>query len=193
MGKKGFYFDMASCIGCRTCQVACKDKNNLKVGTLYRQVRSFESGKFPKPGFYHYSYTCNHCSNPKCVEACPTGAMYIAEDKTVQHDDSKCIGCKYCTWACPYGIPQYIPDLDKVGKCDMCKDLTDKGENPVCVDACPMRCIEWGDLDELRAKHKDQRLVSDIAILPSSKITTPSLLINPKLAAYEPNCKQKEV
>ena len=64
MGKLGFYYDMSLCIGCRTCQIACKDKNNLEVGTLYRQVRNYEVGDAVGSGSYFYASTCNHCENP---------------------------------------------------------------------------------------------------------------------------------
>lgn len=191
MGHKGFYFDMTACIGCRTCQIACKDKNNLKVGTIFRQARTFETGVYPTPGAYHYSGSCNHCENPKCVEGCPTGAMHVDEDGTVQPDLAKCIGCRYCTWACPYGVPQFIKDLGKVSKCDGCKDLRNKGGTPVCVEACPMRALEWGDTDELRAKHGE--MTRDLPILPSSSITNPSVVIKAKAIALQKDFRKKEV
>ena len=90
-------------------------------------------------------------------------------------------------------MPQYIEEIGKVGKCDGCKDLRDKGENPVCVDACVMRCIEWGDLEELKAKHAGEELTSDLAILPSSDTTKPSLLIRPKAVAKQKDYRLKEV
>ena len=183
---------MENCIGCKTCQVACKDKNDLRVGILFRKVLTFETGAFPRPGLYHFSGACYHCENPKCVEGCPTGAMHIAEDGTVQHDIEKCIGCRYCVWNCPYGAPQFIPELGKVSKCDSCKDLRDKGENPACVDACNMFAIEWGDIDELRSKHINEELVANLPILPSSSITNPSLLINPRTAAKLKDYREKE-
>lgn len=191
MGYLGFYFDMTACIGCRTCQIACKDKNDLKVGTIFRQARTYEVGVYPAPGAYHYSGSCNHCAQPKCVEGCPTGAMHVAEDGTVQHDRAKCIGCRYCTWACPYGVPQFIKDLGKVGKCDGCKDLRDQGKNPVCVDACPMRALEWGDTDELKAKHGDT--TNELAILPEASRTKPSLVIKAKRIAAQKDFRYKEV
>ncbi|MDQ7092085.1 4Fe-4S dicluster domain-containing protein [Desulfosporosinus sp. PR] len=192
MGRKGFYIDMTACVGCRTCQIACKDKNNLKVGTIFRQVRTYETGVFPTPGVYHYSGTCNHCSNPKCVAVCPTGAMHIDTDLTVQHDMTKCIGCRYCTWACPYGVPKFMEELGKVHKCDACKDLRDKGENPACVDACYMRALEWGDFDELKAKH-GSNVTRDLPILPNSSITNPSTFIKPRITALQKDFQKKEV
>lgn len=171
----GFYLDMTSCTGCRTCQIACKDKNDLAIGTLFRRVETYESGIFPKPGLYHVSRTCNHCTNPACVENCPTGAMYIDEEtKTVQHKDEECIGCQSCVKACPYGIPQFLEEDKIVHKCDMCMNLISQGENPACVDACMMRALEWGDFDEIETKHNDA--VRDMAILPPSSKTDPHTL-----------------
>ena len=184
MARKGFYYDQTVCIGCRTCQVACKNKNQLEVGTLFRQVNSFEIGSFPNVRLYHHASTCNHCEAPACVVACPDGAMYIDdEDGTVQHDDSKCIDCNYCVEACPYGVPQYIEELGVVHKCDACIQLRSNGEQPACVAACPMRALEFGDVEELAAKHPDA--VKDIAILPDSSTTNPNTLILPKDAALE--------
>ncbi len=111
MSKMGFYFNQKKCVGCRTCQVACKDKNDLEVGELFRHVTSYQAGKYPNAMLYHYAATCNHCMDPACVAACPNGAMYVdEEDGTVQHDDTKCLGCQYCVEACPYSVPVYIEE-----------------------------------------------------------------------------------
>lgn len=190
MGKKSFRLDMTSCIGCRTCQIACKDKNDLEKGTFFRKVMSFETGVFPDARIYHYSASCNHCENPKCVEGCPTGAMHISYDGTVQHDDTKCIGCKYCVWNCPYGVPQYVEKTGMVDKCNMCQDLQDKGQNPACIDACVMRCLEIVDSDEVE---KDYSFVKDLPILPKSSITNPSILVKPKPQALNQFFKVKEL
>lgn len=178
MGQKGFYFDMSICTGCRTCQVACKDKNNLSVGPMFRQVHTIEGGKFPKPVVYNISLGCNHCANPKCVENCPTGALYKRpEDGVVLQDHAKCIGCRLCTWSCPYGAPQYIEVEGKVGKCNMCIDLQEKGEDPACVAACIMRALHVGEIEELRKKYGN---TADVKGLPDSNITHPSLVITPR-------------
>lgn len=192
MGKLGFYVDTDSCIGCRTCQVACKDKNDLDVGILFRRVLSFETGVYPTAKMYHYPSTCNHCAEAKCVKGCPTGAMHYAEDGTVQHDPDVCIGCRYCTWNCPYGVPQFIEETGISGKCDSCKDLRDAGGNPACVDACLMRCVKFGDIDELEAEY-GPGLVRELPILPTSNMTEPSLLINPKACAQNPGFRKVEV
>lgn len=184
MARQGFYIDQASCSGCRTCQVACKDKNHLKVGELIREVTTFEVGSYPSSRLYSYPASCNHCESPACVEVCPNGATYInEEDGTVQHDDSKCIGCQYCVNACPYGHPQYIEELNVVHKCDGCYPLRLNGEQPACVAACPMRAIEFGPIEELRSAHPDA--VDRITVLPDPSQTKPSLVISAKAAALE--------
>lgn len=185
----GFYFDVNMCIGCHTCQSACTDKNNLDAGVIFRGVRSFETGVYPDAKRYHFSGACNHCTEAKCVKGCPTGAMHFAEDGTVQHDKDKCIGCKYCIWNCPYGAPKFSEALGQVRKCNSCKDLRDEGKNPACVDACIMRCLDFGDVDKLAAKY-GQEYVKDLPILPSSSITKPSVIINPKKCALDTKYKQ---
>lgn len=186
---QGFYFNQQACIGCRTCQIACKDKNDLEVGTLFRKVLSFEVGTYPEAKLYHYSGSCNHCENPACVEVCPNQATYInEEDGTVQHDDEKCIGCEYCVKACPYGHPQYIEELKVVHKCDGCIGLRSAGEQPACVAACLMRALEFGAIDELRAAHPDA--TDEIAVLPDASQTNPSIAVDPRSAALEQEFRQ---
>lgn len=186
----GFYVDMTSCIGCRTCQVACKDRHDLlTAGPRPRRVDSYECGTYPDAGMFHTVVSCNHCENPACVSGCPTGAMHKAEDGTVQHDDSRCIVCRNCMLVCPYTAPQYDEDRAYIVKCDSCKPLRDAGMNPVCVDACPMRAIEFGDVDELRARHGDG-LVSEIPCLPSEDITHPNLLLKASDAAVCDDCSR---
>lgn len=192
MTKLGFYYDMEYCIGCRVCQIACKDKNNLRVGENYRKMRTFETGAYPKPGLFSYSDTCNHCAEAKCVKGCPTGAMHYGDDGTVQHDAEMCIGCQYCVWNCPYSVPQYLEEKNVVGKCDFCKDLRDKGENPACVDACTTRVLKWGDIDELRTEHDGENLVSELPILPAASITKPSILIKPRAIALQTDYREKK-
>lgn len=100
----GFYVDLASCIGCKTCQVACKDRRDIQVaGPRLRRVDTFECGTYPEVAMFHLNISCNHCESPACVANCPTGAMYKDDDGTVQHDDEACIGCQTCVNSCPYG------------------------------------------------------------------------------------------
>ncbi len=105
------------------------------------------------------------------------------EDGTVQHDDTKCIGCQYCVEACPYNVPKHIEDIGLTHKCDGCKQLREAGEQPACVAICPMRALEFGPIDELRAAHPDA--VSDLPILPDSSTTNPCTIVSPRKAALE--------
>lgn len=185
----GFYIDQANCIGCFTCQIACKDKNDLEVGQLWRKVREFQGGDtIEENGVYRsnvfaywLSMSCNHCEDPKCVTNCPAGAMYKREeDGIVLVDQNKCLGCGYCTWSCPYEAPQLSGKT--VTKCNFCVDLLEQGKNPACVDACILRAIEYGPLEELQAKYGKVREVKG---LPSADITNPSIVITPHKAAIE--------
>ena len=174
---QGFYFNQQMCIGCRTCQVACKDKNDLEVGYLFRRVESFEVGEFPAPATFHYSGACNHCHTPACVEVCPAGATYInEEDGTVQHDDEACIGCGYCALSCPYRAPKVDRDAGRSVKCDGCTRRVAEGGAPVCVEACPLRALDFGPIDELREKYG---AVADVPPLPDATATSPNLVLTP--------------
>jgi anaerobic dimethyl sulfoxide reductase subunit B (iron-sulfur subunit) len=188
-GVIGFYINQHDCMGCRTCQLACKDKNDLPVGILFRHVKSFEAGVFPAPGVYHYPGTCNHCISAACVLHCPTGAMYKADDGTTQHDDEICIGCKKCMESCPYEVPQFFEDTKITGKCNFCIDLRNAGGSPACVDACRNRCLEWGEYDELLAAHPEA--IQDIAVLPDSSITLPNTLISARISALDGDFREQ--
>ncbi|AOM83569.1 DMSO/selenate family reductase complex B subunit [Salisediminibacterium beveridgei] len=177
MGQLGFYYNLENCIGCKGCQIVCKDKNDLKTDELFRTVHTFEGGSYPNPYVDHVTISCNHCDSPKCVENCPTGAMHKREDGIVDYDHEKCVGCKMCLWSCPYDGPVYLEDEGKVAKCDFCKDLIDEGEDPVCVSACTMRAIEYGDIDELRAKYGTN---SSIRYFPELDVTNPNIVVNQK-------------
>lgn len=183
MTQLGFHIDQARCTGCKACVVACKDKNELEVGTNFRRVYEFEEGNYGKDGAgivaniqaYFLSISCNHCTNPKCVENCPTGAMHKrAEDGVVVVDHDKCVGCRYCVWSCPYGAPQFNEKLGKMTKCDMCIDLQAVGEEPACAGACPMRAIDVGEIEELRKKYGTR---NEIKGMPSASHTQPNIVI----------------
>lgn len=183
MGNIGFYYNQTNCVGCRACQVACKDANDLDEGVLFRRVGTFEVGtNYNDVEGFFYSGSCNHCANPACVANCPTGAMHKSEeDGTVLHDDDVCIGCKQCMEACPYSVPQFLEDKNITGKCTTCTAIRNQYGNPPCVDSCPIHVLEFGDLEELKAAHPGA--VSEIAILPAASETNPSLLIDKKAAA----------
>jgi anaerobic dimethyl sulfoxide reductase subunit B (iron-sulfur subunit) len=111
-------------------------------------------------------------------------------DGTVQHDDELCIGCGTCVRTCPYSVPVLLLEKNIAGKCDACKPFRDAGMNPVCVDACIMRCLDFGDLDDLKEKYGSD-LVNELPILPSADATNPSLQIRAKESAL--NTEFREV
>lgn len=180
----GFYFDANSCSGCKACQIACKDKNNLPVGILWRRVYDLTGGDWEKRGeawvskvvSYNLSMACNHCENPICAANCPTEALWKREDGIVLIDESKCIGCKYCEWTCPYGATQYDSENGVMTKCNFCYDYIEEGKNPSCVDACPMRALEFGELKVLQKKYGNQNQIDP---LPSGSMTKPAIVISP--------------
>lgn len=184
MTQYGFYIDSAKCSGCKTCQVSCKDKNHLDVGRKFRRVYEYGGGNWIQDGdawqqdtyAYYLSVSCNHCDQPACVEGCPSGAMHKRkEDGIVLVDQDVCIGCRYCEMRCPYGAPQFDEDKGVMSKCDFCLDRLQEGLNPICVDSCPQRAIEYGEISELRAKYGDN---ADVAPLPSSEMTHPNLIVH---------------
>lgn len=147
----GFYYDAGRCIGCRACVLACKDWNDNAVGesVYWRHVTTVESGKIPHLHLTNQSMACNHCTQPACVAVCPAGAISKrSEDGIVVVDTSKCIGCKSCGSACPYGAPQYGSD-GKMQKCDLCLDKLKHGERAACDAACTGDALYAGTLNEL--------------------------------------------
>lgn len=188
----GFFIDSARCSGCKACQVACKDKNDLEVGRNYRRVYEQEGGDFVEGDggsvsntvyAYTLSIACNHCDEPACVKNCPTGAMHKREgDGIVLVNTDQCIGCGICAKVCPYEAPQMNTAAKKMSKCNFCIDLLEKGERPVCVMACPLGAIECGTIDDLREKHG---MTSDVEGLPDKEITKPNLVIRPHPVSIE--------
>lgn len=187
MAQLGFYHNTDICIGCKACVVACKDKNNLPLGEKMRRVYdqancTWEIDELgacaPKDAFaYSVSIACNHCDKPLCLEACPVGAIKKREsDGIVYRDEAACIGCGSCASSCPYGAPYVSAESGTSRKCDFCMDLVDAGQDPYCVAACPMRCLEWGDIEELRAKHGDLAYVAPIT---SDTSTGPNVVFTP--------------
>jgi len=182
----GFVHESKNCSGCGACQAACKDKHDNEVGENLRRIKCYESGGFTKQGngyvpnvrIYNVSIGCNHCADPKCVKNCPTGAMHKdPETGIVSVNEERCIGCGYCAMSCPYGAPQMQTKKGVMGKCDGCMDLVAKGENPACVDACPLHLLHFGDIEELRKKYPEG--TAGTKDMPSPDMTHPSLVILP--------------
>lgn len=178
MNQKAFIQDVTECTGCRCCQMACKDKNDLPVGTLFRKVTDIEGGEFPAVWVGSLSMSCNHCENPACVANCPQGALAKeSEYGLVIQDIDKCIACQTCVKTCPYGAPKYIEAEGIVRKCNGCIDWIKNGMQPACVGACSTRCLKFGDAEEAA---KLEGYVRDMANLPSSDETGPNFYVKPK-------------
>lgn len=187
MAQIGFYHDMTRCTGCKACQMACKDKNDLDIGNIFRHAESFEVGTFPNVQTYCYSFTCNHCESPACMAACSQGAIYKTDDDgSVIIDQDLCIGCQSCLKACPYGVPQYNEATQKTGKCDACYWLRKNGEDVACASTCPARALFFGEMDALQQKHGNgKQLVNEFPALGLASMTLPSVLVNLKACAQE--------
>ncbi|MBI4787705.1 MAG: dimethylsulfoxide reductase subunit B [Chloroflexi bacterium] len=180
-----FHINSSVCGNCKACQIACQDKNSLPVEIRWRRVVQYGGGSWVKQGNlmkpngvfnYSLSVACMHCENPACVNVCPTQAMSKRADGLVLINAEQCIGCRYCEWACPYGAPHFNEAKGVMTKCTFCDDLLAQGQNPACVDACPMRAIEFGELSELRAKYGN---AMDVEPLPASWMTQPAVVVTP--------------
>ena len=176
MARYGFVVDTTRCIGCNFCSLACKVENNIpdeiwwtKAYTDGGEVEQAPAGEWPDNlSMAFMTVGCQHCDNPSCVKACPVGATYKdADTGIVRQDMDKCIGCRICMAACPYNArvfnwsePERDPNWnygDKdvpvrgkgvVEKCTLCKERTDRGDEPMCVACCPTRARTFGDLDD---------------------------------------------
>ena len=181
-----FYFDASSCIGCKACQVACQDKNNLTAGMKWRRVFNYGGGTWVPKGAslvpnnifnYFVSTACMHCQTPLCAEACPAAAITKRDDGVVLIDQTKCVGCRYCEWACPYGAPVFDSTAGVMTKCTFCQDLLAQGQPPACVGACPTRALDFGELTDLQAKYGTT--VNAVEPLPVAEYSHPSVVIEP--------------
>lgn len=143
-----FIFDVNKCVGCMACVVGCSVSKTGADDQNWRTVNKFNPYNHPDLPVFCYSLACNHCEKAPCLEACPAKAYY--RDKVtgaVIHDESKCIGCKYCTWVCPYDAPKYNDSTHTVEKCNFCIDLMRSGDKPSCTYACPTGALSFGSDD----------------------------------------------
>ncbi len=180
--RKGFFTDTTLCIGCKACEVACKEWNQLPSdgyeftgqsydntgelnGYTWRHVAFVEQFERPpeaqdsSAGMNRWlmeSDVCKHCTHAGCLDACPTGAIIRTEFGTVVIQDDVCNGCGYCVVACPFGVIgekwQEGEGKGTMGKCTLCYDRAKIGEEPACAKACPTHSIQYGDVDELRER-----------------------------------------
>ena len=167
--KYGMVIDLKRCIGCYGCQLSCKAENGTPPGVFFARVLKQEEGTYPNVNMLFLPVLCNHCEEPACVDACPTGASFVWEDGIVDIDPDKSVGCRSCMMACPYGN-RYINDKQQhyfaqgqtgferlrtgrhqtevVMKCNFCRDRVKAGKDPACVANCPTSARIFGDLKD---------------------------------------------
>ncbi len=170
MTQLALVIDLNVCVGCHACVTSCKEWNTSgeagaladfnpygkdPTGTFFNRVQTFEVGEYPNTQTVHFPKSCLHCEDPPCVPVCPTGASYKrAEDGIVLVDYDKCIGCKYCAWACPYGVRELDERQQVMKKCTLCVDriydmsLEAFDRKPACVKACPTSARLFGDIHD---------------------------------------------
>lgn len=185
MTQMGFYFDQTRCTGCHTCAVACKDWHDVDAGPVnWMRVRTIEEGKFPEPFVAYLAAACYHCADPSCVKACPVDAISKRmADGIVVIDQEKCIGKEKCNSkclkACPYDMPQFEDGPGaKMQKCDFCLDRIERGQQTICVEACPMYALDAGPLEQLRETYGNNLTASGFRHF---KKVDPSVTFKPKL------------
>jgi len=179
----GFYFDQTRCIACFTCVVACKDWNGIDAGPAsWRRVMTIEKGEYPNLSVTFLSTACNHCMKPSCLSACPVDAISKRElDGVVVVAQETCLGkdnCDMCLKSCLYAAPQFGAEANaKMQKCNFCLDRLAGGKKPICVDACPMRAIDAGPIEELIEKYGNIREAEGFVY---SEKLDPSIIFKPK-------------
>ena len=150
--------DTTLCTGCETCVHACKQTYELGQDRAWRwkrKVDDLSSTRFTtiinRPGNHHVRQQCRHCLEPACVSACLVGALQKTELGPVVYDEDRCMGCRYCMMACPYGIPRYKWEspVPYVRKCILCYDRIKQGQLPSCVEACPYGATIFGTRAEM--------------------------------------------
>ena len=170
MTQLALVIDLNVCVGCHACVTSCKEWNTSGYagpmtdenpyaadpkGVFFNRVQTYEAGCFPKTETVHFPKSCLHCEDPPCVPVCPTGASYKRkEDGIVLVDYDKCIGCKYCSWSCPYGAREFDAIEGVMKKCTLCVDriydesLPEERRKPACVLACPAGARLFGDVHD---------------------------------------------
>ncbi len=177
----GFFTDSTLCIGCKACEVACKEWNNVSAdgynwtgfsydntGALghstWRHVKFVENTPTPGIGgnstdqitWEFSSDVCKHCEVAGCLEACPTGSIVRTEFGSVYVQPDVCNGCSYCVVACPFGVVQKNEQDGRAFKCTFCYDRQKVGLTPACAKACPTESIMFGPLDQLRVRAQER-------------------------------------
>ena len=141
MTPAGFLVDLHRCIGCGACVLACRLENGWAAESPWRRVIALNLRRHPGGPTYFLSVSCHHCDKPACVRSCPSGAYRKRPDGVVVHDEQRCLGCRYCEMACPFGAPRFDPARRVVTKCHLCQPRVDAGGRPACVVACPTEAL----------------------------------------------------
>ena len=147
--RKAFSFDPNRCTGCQACELACTIENGLE-DMSWRQVSTFNAPRHPEAPLIHLSMACNHCADAPCMEHCPALA-YTKDEATgivTLHAD-RCIGCRYCSWACPYDAPKFDQPQGVMTKCTFCSHRQAEGLDPACVVQCPTGALGFGEFEAL--------------------------------------------
>ncbi len=150
--QKGFVFRQENCVGCGACTIACQVHNELPENVRFRKVDRYEiehdNGTSNGTKDVWLTHSCMHCGNPACLIVCPSKAYHEREDGIIVLDREKCVGCGLCIQACPYNAVVMVESDNKAAKCNMCIELIDAGQNPACVDGCPVECLKIGNVNQ---------------------------------------------
>jgi formate dehydrogenase iron-sulfur subunit len=160
MSRKAILTDITKCIGCLECVSACKATYGLSmdVPKIWQKNDGLSASNWTsvlqKSDKHYVRKQCRHCLDPACASACPVGALQPTPEGPVIYDSGRCLGCRYCMMACPYGIPRYDWDqtVPYIRKCIMCYPRIKEGQQPACTQACPTEATIFGDRAELLAE-----------------------------------------
>ena len=170
--RKIFQFDTNKCVGCHACVVACSIENKTELPIIWREVNTFNQFHYPELAVFHYSLACNHCNDAPCMYNCP--ALAYTKDLlsgAVVHNQNHCIGCKYCTWACPYDAPKFNKNKGIVEKCTFCINRTSEGLSPACTNLCPTGALSYVEKSDFQITETKIGF-NDYGIEPSINIIT---------------------